>query len=226
MTNWYNIYSEEKRLLFTALEVEIESGVLKSSNETTFYSKFKEKYNKEFVEIQKKLSELNLVRFFIELKENLDLDNELSEEMGFNTLFQNSNSTNTNNLKLLAKYVAINEILYQLDKEKIEDIENQNISGIFWNGTVQTEFVQFIYGMIEADYISDKEKLGKIEIVNRISNFFNFPLSKYWQDNLSSSIHDRNNDTESKIFSKFQKGWERYRDQQILKVKENKNKIE
>jgi hypothetical protein len=226
MTNWYHIYSAKKSLLLTELEVEIHSGVSRAKEESTFLSKFKEKYNSEYIEIQKQLSDLNLIRFFTELKENLDLDNELSEEMGFNTLFQISNSPNENNIEILAKYVAIDEILYQIDKEKIKHIQNQKISGIFWNGTVQTEFVQFIYGMIEADYISDKEKLGKIEIVNRLSNFFNFPLSKYWQDNLSSSIHDRNNDTESKIFSKFQKGWERYRDQQILKVKENKNKIE
>jgi hypothetical protein len=194
MTNWYHIYSEQKSLLLTELEDEIHSGVSRAKEETTFLSKIKEKYNSEYIVIQKKLSELHLVRFFIELKENLDLDKELSEENGFNNLFQNSNSPNTINLKLLAKYVAIDEILYQLDKEKNKNLENSspifgdnknwNTKNPIWIKKNQTEFMQLIEGLINLERIKPRPNQNKWELINEIALFFGVPLSNNQISNL------------------------------------------
>jgi hypothetical protein len=89
------------------------------------------------------------------------------------------------------------------------------IEKLHWGGSEQTEFVQLIYSMIESGYITDKDKIGKYKIVQRFARFFNFPLNKNWEDNLSSSIHDRNNDYVPEIFRRLKSGWTIYRDYRL-----------
>jgi hypothetical protein len=69
--------------------------------------------------------------------------------------------------------------------------------------------------MIESGYITDKDKIGKYKIVQRFARFFNFPLNKNWEYNLSSSIHDRNNDYVPEIFRRLKSGWTIYRDYRL-----------
>jgi hypothetical protein len=214
MTNWYHIYSEQKSLLLTELENEIHSGVSRAKEETTFLSKFKEKYNSEYIEIQKQLSELNLVRFFIELKENLDLDKELSEEMGFNTLFKNSNSTNKINLKLLAKYVAIDEILYKADIENNENPESSSpnfpenkkwyTKTPIWIRKNQTEFMQLLEALILLERIQPRPNQNKRELIAEIADFFGIELSQNAESNLGKG---RKTKLVPKLFDELYKMW-------------------
>ena len=75
------------------------------------------------------------------------------------------------------------------------------------------------------NYISKTEKLiaekTKAIIVQRFARFFNFPLNKNWEDNLSSSVNDRNNSYEPEIFKRLKSGWTNYRDSRLEINKKN-----
>ena len=56
-----------------------------------------------------------------------------------------------------------------------------------------------------------------------MSIFFNFPLTKNWRDNLSSSINNTKNDYEPDIFKNIQSGWDTYRDKRLETNRKNKS---
>ena len=84
----------------------------------------------------------------------------------------------------------------------------------FWIGTEETEFVQLIYALIEADRLNNKDK---IKMTQAIADFLGFPLSNDWQSKLSHSIHQGNFDKKPRIFGDLDKAWEKYKDRQINK---------
>lgn len=124
---------------------------------------------------------------------------------------------------ILAKFSASKEILIYIEGHREIESENPTIEKLHWGGKEQTEFTQFIYALLESGFIVDIDKIGKIKIVERMSKFLDFPLTKSWRDDLSSSIHDRNTDYEPKIFKTIQAGWETYRDSRLEAKRRNES---
>jgi len=93
-------------------------------------------------------------------------------------------------------------------------IDNPRPVNKFWIGTEETEFVQLIYALIEADRLNNKDK---IKMTQAIADFLGFPLSNDWQSKLSHSIHQGNFDKKPRIFGDLDKAWEKYKDRQINK---------
>ena len=90
-----------------------------------------------------------------------------------------------------------------------------------WQVENETEFVQFVYGLHKAGYITNTgDTITKI--VPQVAEAFNLKLGKYWQSNLSESVHDRNNDYDPGIFKKIAEGYNKYKDEQRNKKKQKK----
>lgn len=220
MKTTYENYIFLKGKIITEWKVEISDGVNKARNQNTFYSKYHDTLRRELKETQQLLTSKNLTRFFFEMEELLELDSLLEEEDAFNQCLSEKKIHSKTTIQILAKSSALNEISDFIYKNWIGNQEIETIEKLHWGGSEQTEFIQLIYALIESGYITEVDKkIGKYTTVERISNFFDFPLSKNWRDDLSSSIHDRNSDYQPEIFTNILRGWQKYRDTQIIKKK-------
>lgn len=114
------------------------------------------------------------------------------------------------------KKFAINKTNMDINKKKAEEIPKA--IDLKWNGSSETEFVQFVYGLHHAGFITNAGNTIT-KIVTEMAEAFNYKLGKNWQSNLSDSIHDRNNDYDPKIFQKMAEGYDRYKDTLINKKK-------
>ena len=95
-------------------------------------------------------------------------------------------------------------------------------SNLRWLVENETEFVQFVYGLHKAGYLTNTgDTITKI--VPQVAEAFNLKLGKNWQSNLSESVHGRNNDYNPEIFGKIAEGYNRYKDEQAKKNHQKKN---
>jgi len=170
--------------------------------------------------LQRELSPHN--RFLIEIKEEYDLDNTKEIEKIFNhkwRLFSQAVRKKIfKNLVLLQTYENFFSCLREKELNKssneIEDFTIQ--SNITWIGKNETEFVQLIYALYEANLIQGE---GITKIAKEFARLLNFELKSNWQSNHSKSLNERNADYEPKIFANLSKAYNEYRKKRIYKEK-------
>jgi hypothetical protein len=91
--------------------------------------------------------------------------------------------------------------------EKLNDDEKK--SKVRWIGTNETEFVQLIYGLFQANLITNQgNKITKL--VPEFAELLNFSLWKNWQSNHSKSVRERNNDYVPPIFAEIKTAYTKY----------------
>lgn len=216
MKKLYKNYISKTEKLIAEKTKAISNALKNARNINTAVAKKYDEEKKIFNELIKTLADGGLSDFFREFQLALDLDKNVTEEMAFEGLLQNDGDIDLK-IGILADFSATKKILQYIEDQREVEIKmaKSEIEKLHWGGSEQTEFVQLIYSMIESGYITDKDKIGKYKIVQRFARFFNFPLNKNWEDNLSSSIHDRNNDYVPEIFRRLKSGWTIYRDYRL-----------
>ena len=188
---------------------------------------------KEHIKIQNDLGSNG--HFFFEIQDELEDDNDKEFASVFNEKFQSVSSVNKKklledlarleSLNRLIKFLSQDGIKYrnvQVDEYTKSEIDKL-ISTIKWNGNIELEFVQLIYSLHEAGYLTNKEN-QITTLVKQVAKAFNYELNDHWQSNLSDSVNNRNTDYQPKIFEKIIKGFATYRDKQIEINKKKKPK--
>jgi hypothetical protein len=120
-------------------------------------------------------------------------------------------SCDEDKVKLLAMNTALSIFLKGL-KQCIIDLGVDGPSSSspkykYWIGKETTEFVQLIYGLIEAGRLLGT---SRIQMIKDIAQFLSIDLKKGWQSDLSKSIHERNLDYSPGIFSDIENAWDKY----------------
>ena len=221
MKNPYKNYISKKEKLIAEKTKAISNALKNARNINTAVATKYDEERKIFNELIKTLAAVGLSDFFREFQIALDLDKNTTEKIAFEGLLLNHEDIDLK-IGILAEFSATNQIMqYIEDQREIENSENSENEKLHWGGSEQTEFVQLIYSMIESGLITDKDKIGKYKIVQRFARFFNFRLNKNWEDNLSSSVNDRNNAYEPEIFKRLKSGWTNYRDSRLEINKKN-----
>jgi hypothetical protein len=222
MKNLYKNYISKTEILIAEKTKAISNALKNARNINTAVAKKYDEEKKIFNELMKTLADSGLSDFFREFQIALDLDKNITEEMAFEGLLQNDGDIDLK-IGILADFSATKKILQYIEDQREIEIENLENEKLHWGGNKQTEFAQLIYALFESGYIVDNDNIGKIKIVERMSKFLNFPLTKTWRDDVSSSIHDRNNDYEPEIFKIIQSGWATYRDCRLETKRKNKS---
>ena len=222
MKNRYEYYISKSEKLITEKTKVIDNAIKNARNINTAVAKLYDEESGIFNELIKTLAAYGLTDFFRDLEIALDLDKNTTEQKVFDGLLLNHEDLNLK-IELLAEFSATKKIIQYIEDQREREIENLENEKLHWGGNEQTEFAQLIYALLESGYIVDNDKIGKIKIVERMSNFLNFPLTKNWRDDVSSSIHDRNNDYEPDIFKIIQSGWATYRDYRLETKRKNKS---
>jgi hypothetical protein len=126
--------------------------------------------------------------------------------------------------------ISIQNYMNAFNKQPKPDIGNRKTKPksksadyVKWEGQNETEFVQLIYSLFEAGYISNQNH-EITKLVTQIASLFNFQLGKNWQSNLSKSINNTNFEYRPEIFDKIEQGFRNYRDKKINKNKKNSSK--
>jgi len=222
MKNRYKNYISKREKLISEKTKVINNAIKNARNINTAVAKLYDEEREIFNELIKTLAASGLTDFFRDFQVALDLDKNKTEQIVFDGLLLNHEDIDLK-IGLLAEFSATKKIIQYIEDQReivIEKLENEKLH---WGGNEQTEFAQLIYALFESGYIVDNDKIGKIKIVERMSKFFNFPLTKNWRDDVSSSIHDRNNDYEPDIFKIIQSGWATYRDYRLEAKRKNKS---
>lgn len=220
MKNIYNNYISKTEKLIAEKTKAINKTFKNARNINTAVAKLYDEERVVFNELQNKIEDIGLSSFFRDIEIALDLDKKTTEKMAFDERMFNDADTDLK-IEILAQFSATKRIIQFIDDQREVEIEKSEIEKLHWGGIEQTEFVQLIYSMIESGFITDKDKIGKYKIVQRFARFFNFPLNKNWEDNLSSSVNDRNNSYEPEIFNRLKTGWTNYRDSRLEINKKN-----
>jgi hypothetical protein len=222
MKNIYKNYILRKEKLIAEKTKAINKTIKNARNINVAVAKLIDDERNTFNELVKSLANADLSDFFREFQSTLDLNKNITEEIAFEGQLLKDGDIDLK-IEILAKFSATKEILQYIEDQREIEIENIANEKLHWGGIQQTEFAQLIYALFESGYIVDKEKIGKIKIVERMSIFFNFPLTKNWRDNLSSSINNTNNNYEPDIFKNIQSGWDTYRDKRLETNRKNKS---
>lgn len=169
--------------------------------------------------IQRDLVQNGLGNFKREWENTYELDSGIDEGQAFDQTVANCfPDFNIEQIDLISQIDALSDLVKFIESNRIhleqDNFEKPRSVNKYWIGTEETEFVQLIYALIEADRLNDKEKT---RMTQAIANFFGFPLSNDWQSKLSHSIHQGNFDKKPKIFGDLEKAWEKYKDRQINK---------
>ena len=222
MKNPYEYFISKSEKLITEKTMVIDNAIKNARNINTAVAKLYDEERGLFNELIKTLAGSGLTDFFRDLEIALDLDKNTTEKIVFDGLLLNHEDINLK-IELLAEFSATKKIIQYIEDLRVRELENLENEKLHWGGNEQTEFAQLIYALFESGYIVDNDKIGKIKIVERMSKFLNFPLTKNWRDDVSSSIHDRNNDYEPDIFKTIQSGWATYRDNRLETKRKNKS---
>lgn len=169
--------------------------------------------------IQKDLTQNGLDNFNREWVNTYELDSGIDEGQAFELTIANCfPDLSIVQIGLISHIDALSDLMEFIESTRIynnqDSFDNSRPVNKYWIGTEETEFVQLIYALIEADRLNYKEK---IKTTQAIANFLGFPLSKDWQSKLSHSIHQGNFDKKPRIFGDLEKAWEKYKDRQISK---------
>jgi hypothetical protein len=212
MNKEYKIFLKEYDKLMISYNNDLEKALEKARDKSHTLSILEGQYHQLYRKSEQTLIDADLNNFFRTFDEALSMDKTLSEADAFKNNFQTYDAEcNKENALLLANHKAIKDFKIIIMK-KMTETSQTNISDKkpkikYWIGTESTEFVQLIYGLIEAGRLQSK---NKTEMVETIADFLGIELSKEWQSNLSKSVHDRNNDYEPKIFKDILTGWLTY----------------
>ena len=105
----------------------------------------------------------------------------------------------------------VHNFIQKKEKERLVPKLPEPLRVLQWNGTNETEFVQFVYGLFHAGKIGMTEGENEItKLVPQMAKLLNFELGEYWQGNHSKSIHNRNKDYEPSIFTEILNGYKKY----------------
>lgn len=215
----YNYYLTAKAEVVDKRKIEFTLEYDKARNKNTVVANWIDALGDEINLIQKKLVQNGLDNFNREWVNTYELDNGIDEGQAFDHTITNCfPDLNIVQIGLISKIDAFSELIEFIESKRIfndqDNFDNPRFINKYWIGTEETEFVQLIYALIEADRLNYKEK---IKTTQAIANFLGFPLSKDWQSKLSHSIHQGNFDKKPRIFGDLEKAWEKYKDRQISK---------
>lgn len=191
----------------------------KARNKNTVIANWIDALRGEINLIQKDLVQNSLDNFKREWDNTYELDSGIDEGQAFDhTIKKIFPDLSIEQIGFMLQIDALSELIEFIESKRIynrqDNFDNPRPVNKYWIGTEETEFVQLIYALIEADRLNEKEK---IKTTQAIANFLGFPLSKDWQSKLSHSIHQGNFDKKPRIFGDLEKAWEKYKDRQISK---------
>jgi hypothetical protein len=226
MNKAYNLYLKEHERLLKSHNDKLETALIKARDKQHTLRIIEGQFHQYFRKSEQTLINANLHNFFKTFEETLSMDSSLSDADAFKTSFRSCESEfNKENAILLATHKAFIDFKKAIRlKQEImsnKDKPTEKLETKYWIGTESTEFVQLMYGLIEAKKLQNNNIVHMIEDV---ANFMGITLSKNWQSNKSSSIHNRNNDYEPSIFNDLKNGWERYASKMEAKKRKSKNK--
>jgi hypothetical protein len=177
----------------------------------------------------------NNSNFLNKIFELEDDDNSKTFEQHFNDEFEKVVSKDKHKLlEHLAYYNALglfkefweeqDSNYVSADEEELptesEEYEEETKSPLFWTGTNETEFVQFVYGLYCAKRITNDEK-QITKLVPQFAKLLNFDLGEFWQSNHTDSIHNRKPEYKVELFENIDKAYSDYCTKQINKKKKN-----
>ena len=128
-------------------------------------------------------------------------------------------------IERLAEYQALSDFIEKLRQHEQnlnpkDSTQKTQQTTLQWKKENQTEFIQLIYALYDAGYITNAE--GKItQIVKEFAQVFNVKLSEHWISNLSKSYIERNADYMPEIFGELEKAFEKQRDAKAEKQHKN-----
>ena len=186
--------------------------VLKFEDES-FFREVYSATNKEVLEVDKEKLEKSLNRYFTVFYGWTEKDWEL---MKVDSAFKNEGYEEVRFIVKLWALKRYNRVL-KTQLQKLDGVEKV-VSHVHWEKKNITEFVQFVYGLIESGYINGYDG-ERTKIVEEMALVFNFPLPESWNVNLSASINNRNADYEPKIFDNIKKGYLQYSEKILNKKK-------
>jgi hypothetical protein len=191
----------------------------KARNKNTVVAKWIDDLRVESNSIQRELVQNGLDNFKREWDNTYELDSGIDTGQAFDLTVANCfPELSTEQIRLISQIDALIDIMEFIESTRIynnqDSFNNSRPINKYWIGTEETEFVQLIYALIEADRLISKDK---IKMTQAIADFLGFPLSNDWQSKLSHSIHQGNFDKKPRIFGDLDKAWEKYKDRQINK---------
>ena len=215
----YDYYLTAKADVVDQRKIEFMLEYDKARSKNTVVANWIDALRDEINLIQRDLVQNGLGNFKREWDNTYELDSGIDEGQAFDQTVANCfPDLNIEQIDLISQIDALSELVKFIESNRIyldQDIfEKPRSVNKYWIGTEETEFVQLIYALIEADRLNDKEKT---KMTQAIANFLGFPLSNDWQSKLSHSIHQGNFDKKPKIFGDLEKAWEKYKDRQINK---------
>ena len=80
---------------------------------------------------------------------------------------------------------------------------------VTWKGKRETDFVQLVYALFEAGYISNTQS-EIIGMVEQLAKTFNLQLSKDWKSNFSKNLNCGKSGCRPEIFINIERGFNRY----------------
>ena len=230
MSKYYKEYIKLKANHIQSIDSEYEQAINKARDKGAAHSKFLSELNKRFVSVQNKLGLHN--RLMLDVQEIYDHDNTKEYSEIFNEKINViPRLSRMAILKDVSYYEALNESFVRirvkgqiLNSHVIEpatnDIPTASVDGDTkpqWKGG-ETEFVQLIYSLFEAGYLTNNKK-AITKLVEEAAKAFSFNLGSYWQQNFSSSINDTSVSYDPEIFENIHQAFNKYRDKRIEKKK-------
>jgi RteC protein len=226
MENPYFEFEEKGKFFLEESKKDLNGRIQKARNKIAALNNYtKTVLDVEYYQLQRKLG--NNSRFLIDIAEILELDEDKEISVEFNLKLQSLIVENKSEFLFdLAKYKAADEMyIYchrksqELKPVKSESNEAAQKQGdLNWLKNNETEFVQFVYALHYAGYISNQDNTVT-KLVAQMAKAFNLQLGNNWQSNFSKSINERNADYLPNIFANIQQGFTKYRDSQINKQK-------
>jgi hypothetical protein len=220
MTSYENCDKHYNKIL-KELKKDLSETLSSTSNKAYGLKHIYDYYNLKYLKTEQDLKIAELVGFWDFYDDLLIHNDTISHSIAFDiTLESYGRSFDNKTARLLAKNGALKTFLSIVSKELAEihggDVEEIPKTNKYWIGKESTEFVQLIYGLIEAGRL---EKANKLVMVNSIADFLGLKIAKNWDNNLSKSINNTNNLYQPSIFKDIENGWENYRTFQINKKK-------
>ena len=215
----YDYYLMAKAGVVDQRKNEFNLEYYKARNKNAVVVKWIDDLRVESNSIQRELVQNGLDNFKREWDNTYELDSGIDTGQAFDLTVANCfPELSTEQIRLISQIDALIDIMEFIESTRIynnqDSFNNSRPINKYWIGTEETEFVQLIYALIEADRLISKDK---IKMTQAIADFLGFPLSNDWQSKLSHSIHQGNFDKKPRIFGDLDKAWEKYKDRQINK---------
>ena len=120
----------------------------------------------------------------------------------------------------LAKYEALKDLgklwnhkyftyIGQKEKKSLQYKMGKEKTKLIWNDKNSIGFIQLVYALFEAGYISNAQNDVNI-MINTLARVFNLPLHKNWQSQFANSIKIKNIEYCPEIFGKMEKAFSQY----------------